>query len=89
MTVCKYLYNANISQLTKVNFSFKAWFYFNSLPDFSYNDQLKIQEYYRDDNNGVSHNVEWTKDLFELIQKLFQSGEMRGPYGIHQVNNIE
>jgi hypothetical protein len=59
------------------------------LPEFSYNDQLKIQEYYRDDNNGVSHNVEWTQELFDLIQTLHQSGELRGPYGVHQVQNIE
>ena len=62
---------------------------FSSFPEFTYNEQLKVKEHYRDDANGVSHKLDWNEDLFERIQDMYDNEELRGPYGIAVVENIK
>ena len=60
-----------------------------SLSDFSYNGRIKIQEFYRDETNGATHNVDWTKDLFDFFQQLYEQGELRAPSGTENFKNIQ
>ena len=59
------------------------------LADFTYNGQLKILEHYRDTSKGAYHAMHWTKELFQILQIMYDKGEMRGPYGITNADNIK
>jgi hypothetical protein len=58
------------------------------IEDFSYGGQLKILNYYRDDANGVTHNTDWTKELFDIIQQMYENNQLTGPYGKANTDNI-
>ena len=66
------------------------YFYLLSLPDFTYNGQLKIIEFYRGKNaKAETHALHWTKELFEILQNVYDKGELQGPYGTENVENIK
>ena len=44
--------------------------------------------YYRDDANGVTHSTEWTKQLFVIIQQMYENNQLAGPYGKANTDNI-
>ncbi len=48
--------------------------HFFRLPEFTYDGQLKILEQYRDNSNGMQHATDWTNDLFQILQNLYDKG---------------